>query len=74
MEADVLEVSDLFDGAQVVAITVAEREDGAAGAEDLFPEMGKGGGRGVGVNRDVLRVDVLGGDALGRLGVQGWEI
>ena len=62
VEADVLEVGDLVDGANVVAIGLAEGEDGAAGAEDLFPEMGQRGGGGVGVNFD----------ALGGLGVEGW--
>ena len=62
MEADVAEVGDLVDGADVVAVGLAEGEDGAAGAEDLFPEVGEGGGGGVGVD----------GDGLGGLGVEGW--
>ena len=48
VEADVFEIGGLLYLAQVAAVTVAERQDGAAGAEHLLPEMreGMGGQRG----------------------------
>ena len=42
VEADVLEAGGLLDRAQVAAVTLAQGEDGAAGAEHPLPEMGKG--------------------------------
>ncbi len=63
VEADVAEVGDFVDGADVVAVGLAEGEDGVAGAEDLLPEVGEGGGGGVGVDGDALRC----------LGVEGWS-
>src|SRR6202012_1397469 len=45
VEAHVLEVRDLPDGAHVIAIALAQRENGAAGAEHLIPEVRKGCGR-----------------------------
>jgi len=57
MEADVLEVRDLLHSLRVVAVALAHGEDGAAGAEHLFPEMRERRG-------GSMRVD---GDGLGRL-------
>src|SRR5579863_4343852 len=44
VEADVAEVGDFLNGAKIVAIALAQREDGAARAEHLLPEMRKGCG------------------------------
>src|ERR1700735_1039234 len=51
VETNGLKVSGLLDGPQVIAIALAQREDGAAGAERLFPEVGEGRAGIVGVNR-----------------------
>ena len=48
VEADGLEVGGVLDGAEVVAVALAERKDSAAGAEGLLPEVREGGGGGVG--------------------------
>lgn len=42
VEADVFDVRGGFHFAQVVAIALAQGEDGAAGAEHLFPEVREG--------------------------------
>ena len=59
VEADGLKSCGLLHGAHVLAVVVAEGEDGAAGAEGLFPDVGERGGGGVGVD----------GDGLGGLGL-----
>ena len=41
VETDEFEIGDAFGFAQIVAIAVAQGEDGAAGAKHFFPEMGK---------------------------------
>ena len=64
VEADVAEVGDGFDGAEVVHVAAAEDKGGAAGAEHGLPEVREGGGGGVGVDGDVL----LGEEAAGRGG------
>jgi len=42
VETDGLEISGLLHGAQIFAIALAERENSAAGAEGLLPEVRKG--------------------------------
>ena len=54
VEANVAEVRYFLHCAEVVAIAFAQGEDGAAGAEHLLPEVGEGGGLGVGVDLDDL--------------------
>jgi hypothetical protein len=54
MEANVLEVGDLFYGFEVVEIALTEHESATAGAKHLLPEVGKGSGGGVVVDLDVL--------------------
>jgi hypothetical protein len=52
VEADILEIGDPFDIAEIVAIVVAEREDRPPGAKHFFPEVGQRMGHGVGVDFD----------------------
>jgi hypothetical protein len=52
VEADILEIGDPFDIAEIVAIVVAEREDRPPGAKHFFPEVGKRVGRRVSVDFD----------------------
>jgi hypothetical protein len=54
VEADVAEVGDLVDGADVVAVVLAEGENGVAGAEDLLPKVREGSGGSVGIDTDTL--------------------
>ena len=54
VEADLGEVGGGVDGAEVLAVVVAEGEDGSSGAEGLFPDVGEGGRGGVGVEGDLL--------------------
>ncbi len=56
MEAHVLETGDLFYVAEIVAITLAQSQDGAAGAEHLLPEMGKRMSRGGGIDDHYARI------------------
>src|SRR6202140_3556004 len=55
VEADVLETGDALGFAQIVAIAVAKRKNGAAGAKNFFPEMREGMGSCFGVDRNVFR-------------------
>jgi hypothetical protein len=55
VEADVAEIGDLFHFVKVVAVGFAKGKDGAAGAEGLFPEMGKGSGFSVEIDDEGLR-------------------
>src|SRR6185437_5478716 len=50
VEAHVPEIGDGLYSAEVVAVTLAQGENGAAGAEHLFPEVREGSGGGVGVD------------------------
>ena len=59
VETDVVEIGDAFDFAEIVAIVVAQREDGASGAEHFFPEVGEGVRGGVGVDFDGFGDGVL---------------
>ncbi len=52
VEANVAEVRYFLHGTQVFAVAFAQSQDGAAGAEHLFPEVREGGGLGVGVDLD----------------------
>ena len=54
VEADGLKVGGLHNRAQVLAIALAQGEDGAVGAKSLLPEMRKRRGGGLCVNHDVL--------------------
>ena len=54
VETDGLEVGGLLHGAQVFAIALAQREDGATGAEGLLPEMRERSCGGFCVDDDVL--------------------
>src|SRR5580698_858265 len=56
MEAYVLETGDLFYVAEIVAITLAQSQDGATGAEHLLPEMGKRMSRGGGIDDHYARI------------------
>ncbi len=67
VEADGLEVGGLLYGVEVCAVVGAESEDGAAGAEGLLPEVGEGGGGGVGVDDQVDRAWRLGCGVLARV-------
>ena len=56
VEADRLEVRRLLHGAQVIAIALTQRQDGAAGAEGLLPEVREWRSRGLRIDVDVLRL------------------
>ena len=43
-----------LDRAQVVTVALAQRENGAVGAEGLLPEMREGRSRGFGIDGDAL--------------------
>ena len=61
METHSVEIRDSFYGVEVIAIALAQGEDGAAGAEDLLPEVGEGSGLGLRIDLDdLLRVDERG--------------
>jgi len=57
VEANIAKIGDLLHSAHVLAITLAQGEDGAAGAEHLFPEMGKGRGGRLGIDVDGFLTD-----------------
>src|SRR5437868_3405645 len=52
VEPDVIEICDSLGLAQVMAIAVAERKNGATGAEHFFPEMRQGAGWCGGIDLD----------------------
>ncbi len=61
VETHSVEIRDSFYSVEVIAIALAQGEDGAAGAEDLLPEVGEGSGLGLRVDLDdLLRVDERG--------------
>ena len=54
MKAHVLKISDLLDRAKIVAVAIAQRQDGASGAEHLLPEMREGCSRRACINLNLL--------------------
>ena len=54
VEANVAEVRYFLHGAKIFAVAFTQSQDGAPGAEHLFPEVGEGSGLGVGVDLDGL--------------------
>ena len=54
MKADVLEISGLFDFAQIAPVTFAQAKDGAARTKHLLPEMRKGSRRSIRISCDDL--------------------
>lgn len=55
MEADRIELGGLLHGAQILTVALTQGEDGAAGAERLFPEVRERRRRRVGIDDDMLR-------------------
>jgi hypothetical protein len=54
VEADRLKIGCLLYGAEIVAVALTEREDGAARAEGLFPEVRERGGGCLCIDGDVF--------------------
>src|SRR5271170_5499661 len=56
MEAYVLEAGNLLDLAKIATIAIAQRENGASGAEHFLPEVGEGASGCCGVDLDHSRI------------------
>src|SRR5713101_6985456 len=58
VEAHIFEAGNLLHIAEIVAVTLAQRHDGALGTEHFLPEVGERMGGGGGIDHDDIRVRI----------------